>query len=104
MLGSSSNAPASWSAPVLWRFARREKRQRAAALQNLAEVHAALASVSIGVYPWFIFLRFRANHPISFYDFEMVLAANDYQAPFPAARRNFQPRMDTDEHGCKKRG
>ena len=42
----SAVAPASWSAPVLWRFGHArhavEKRQRAAALQNLADFRTPL--------------------------------------------------------------
>src|ERR1035441_1486829 len=42
--GGQAVAPASWSAPVLWRFSRgARKRQRAAAVQNLAEFRARLS-------------------------------------------------------------
>jgi len=49
-------APASWSAPALWRFATGHvtgsKRQRAAAVQNLAGIRADFESVFIGVHLW----------------------------------------------------
>jgi len=35
--GGTSDAAASWSAPALWRSGRVQKRQRAGALQDLAD-------------------------------------------------------------------
>jgi hypothetical protein len=40
--------------------------------------------------------------PISFHNFEIVLAANDYQASFPAARRNFLPLRSMPSGFCRR--